>query len=182
LGFLVVSPLRIACKFLHWERGRSSKRVGRTHRIIYLFIHVPAVVQLCSQLEVDFEYREMLILVMCTLKHRIPLQTLLSDLESLQIQTSFEMLGRFSPGAMQFPCETTHAVYPQPGHQRAACFANVYYQLSVVQCRYLSCMLTAVVGLHNAHARDLSGSEPRRSPPWRFFTGPAGAAALQMDH
>jgi hypothetical protein len=28
---LVVSPLRIACVFLHWERGRSSKRVWRSH-------------------------------------------------------------------------------------------------------------------------------------------------------
>jgi hypothetical protein len=27
LGFLVVSPFRIACVFLHVERGRSSKRV-----------------------------------------------------------------------------------------------------------------------------------------------------------
>jgi hypothetical protein len=35
LGFLVVSPFRIACKFLHWERGQSSKRVWRSHRIIY---------------------------------------------------------------------------------------------------------------------------------------------------
>jgi hypothetical protein len=27
LGFLVVSPFQISCTFLHWERGRSSKRV-----------------------------------------------------------------------------------------------------------------------------------------------------------
>jgi hypothetical protein len=38
LGFLVVSPFRIACAFLHVERGRSSKRVWRNPRIIYLFI------------------------------------------------------------------------------------------------------------------------------------------------
>jgi hypothetical protein len=37
LGFLVVSPFQIACTFLHWERGRSSKRVWRSHRIIHLF-------------------------------------------------------------------------------------------------------------------------------------------------
>jgi hypothetical protein len=36
LGFLVVSPFRIACVFLHVERGRSSKRVWRSPRIIYL--------------------------------------------------------------------------------------------------------------------------------------------------
>jgi hypothetical protein len=35
-GFQVVFPLRIACVFLHVERGRSSKRVWRSHRIIYL--------------------------------------------------------------------------------------------------------------------------------------------------
>jgi hypothetical protein len=36
-GFLVVSPLRIASALLHVERGRSSKRVWRSPRIIYLF-------------------------------------------------------------------------------------------------------------------------------------------------
>jgi hypothetical protein len=35
-GFLVVSPLRIACVFLLVERARSSKRVWRRHRIVYL--------------------------------------------------------------------------------------------------------------------------------------------------
>jgi hypothetical protein len=59
-------------------------------------------------------------------------------------------LGRFSPGAMQFLCETIHAAFPQPGHQRADCFANVYRQQSVVQCRYLSRVLTAAAGLHTA--------------------------------
>jgi hypothetical protein len=63
---------------------------------------------------------------------------------------SFETLGRFSPGTMQFLCKATHAAFPQPSHQRAACFANIYRQLSVVQCRYLSRMLTAAVGLHTA--------------------------------
>jgi hypothetical protein len=63
---------------------------------------------------------------------------------------SFESLGRFSPGAMQFLCEATHAAFPQTGHQRAVCFANVYRQLSVVQCRYLSRMLTVAAGLHTA--------------------------------
>jgi hypothetical protein len=61
---------------------------------------------------------------------------------------SFEALGRFRPGAMQFLCEATHAAFPQPGHQRDACFANVYHQLPVVQSRYLSRMLTAAAGLH----------------------------------
>jgi hypothetical protein len=63
---------------------------------------------------------------------------------------SVETLGRFSPGAMQFLCEANHAAFPQPGQQRAACFANVYRQLSVVQCRYQSRMLTAAAGLHIA--------------------------------
>jgi hypothetical protein len=36
LGFLVVSPFRIACVLLHVEQGRSSKRVWRSPRIIYL--------------------------------------------------------------------------------------------------------------------------------------------------
>jgi hypothetical protein len=45
---------------------------------------------------------------------------------------SFETLAWFSPGAMQFLCEATHAAFPQPGHQPAVCFANVYHQLSVV--------------------------------------------------
>jgi hypothetical protein len=39
LGFLVVSPFRIACVFLHVERGRSSKRVWRSPRILYLFTY-----------------------------------------------------------------------------------------------------------------------------------------------
>jgi hypothetical protein len=37
-GFLVVSPFRIACVFLYVERGRSSKRVWRSPRIIYLLM------------------------------------------------------------------------------------------------------------------------------------------------
>jgi hypothetical protein len=32
------SPLRIACVFLHVERGRSSKRVGRSPRITFFFV------------------------------------------------------------------------------------------------------------------------------------------------
>jgi hypothetical protein len=63
---------------------------------------------------------------------------------------SFETLGRFNPGVMQFLCEATHATFPQPRHQRDACFANVYRQLSVVQSRYLSCMLATAAGLHAA--------------------------------
>jgi hypothetical protein len=38
LGFLMVFPFRIACVFLHVERGRSSKRVWRSPRIFYLSI------------------------------------------------------------------------------------------------------------------------------------------------
>jgi hypothetical protein len=38
-GFLVVSPLRIACVFLHVERGRSSKRVWRSPRITDCLTH-----------------------------------------------------------------------------------------------------------------------------------------------
>jgi hypothetical protein len=64
--------------------------------------------------------------------------------------TFFETLGRLSPGAMQFLCKATHAAFPQPEYQRAACFANVNRQLSVVQCCYLSRMLTAAAGLHTA--------------------------------
>jgi hypothetical protein len=37
-GLLVVSPSRIACAFLHVERGRSSKRVWRSPQIIYYMI------------------------------------------------------------------------------------------------------------------------------------------------
>jgi hypothetical protein len=62
----------------------------------------------------------------------------------------FETLGRFSSGTMQFLSEATHAAFPQPSHQRQACFANVYRQLSVVQCRNLSRMLTAAAGPHTA--------------------------------
>jgi hypothetical protein len=46
LGFLVVSPFRIACVSLHVERGRTSRRVWRSHRIIYcicLFYSMPCV-------------------------------------------------------------------------------------------------------------------------------------------
>jgi hypothetical protein len=47
LGFLVVLPLRIACVFLHVERGRSSKRVWRSPRIIYVFIILLLHCNLC---------------------------------------------------------------------------------------------------------------------------------------
>jgi hypothetical protein len=42
LGFLVVSPFRIAGAFLHVERSRSSKRVWRSPRIIH-FIYGKAL-------------------------------------------------------------------------------------------------------------------------------------------
>jgi hypothetical protein len=51
---------------------------------------------------------------------------------------------------MRFLCEATHAAFLQPGHQRAACLAKAYQQLAVVQCRYLSRMLTAAAGLYTA--------------------------------
>jgi hypothetical protein len=63
---------------------------------------------------------------------------------------SFETLGQFRPGAMQYLCEAIHAAFPQPGHQRSVCFANVHRQLSVVQCGYLSRMLSAAADLHTA--------------------------------
>jgi hypothetical protein len=39
---------------------------------------------------------------------------------------SLEILGRLSPGLMQFLCGATHADFPQQGHQCATCFASVY--------------------------------------------------------
>jgi hypothetical protein len=59
LEFLAISPFRIACVFLHVERGRSSKRVWRSPRIIYCLYFtllppnptqcpVPASVCLCG--------------------------------------------------------------------------------------------------------------------------------------
>jgi hypothetical protein len=63
---------------------------------------------------------------------------------------SFDTLGRSCPGAMQSLCEATHAAFPEPGPQRSACLANVYRQLSVVKCRYLSRLLTASAGRHTA--------------------------------
>jgi hypothetical protein len=62
----------------------------------------------------------------------------------------FETLGQFSPGAMQFLCEANHDAFPQPGYQRTVCFANVYRQLSVLQCCHLSRMLATAAGLHTA--------------------------------
>jgi hypothetical protein len=51
---------------------------------------------------------------------------------------------------MQFLYEATHAAFPQPGQQRAVCYASVYRQLTVVQGHYLSRMLSAAAGLHTA--------------------------------
>jgi hypothetical protein len=62
---------------------------------------------------------------------------------------------------MQFLCGATHAAFPQPGHHRAACFANVYRQLPLVQCRCLSPLLTAAAGLHTA--RTGSGGDQGRA-------------------
>jgi hypothetical protein len=50
-GFLVISPFRIACVFLHVERGRSSKRVWRSPRIVYLFIRARPT---CHHMTVGF--------------------------------------------------------------------------------------------------------------------------------
>jgi hypothetical protein len=79
---------------------------------------------------------------------------------------------------MQFLCEATGAAFPQPAaeHQRAACFANVYRQLSV--CSAVTCL--ACLTLQRAstpRARVLAGSGVRRSPPRRLRTRHAGAAA-----
>jgi hypothetical protein len=78
----------------------------------------------------------------------ISLTTTARDVRSRAV--SFETLGRFNPGAMQFLCKATDAAFPELGHQRSTCFANVYHQLSVVQCRCLSHMLTVAAGLHTA--------------------------------
>jgi hypothetical protein len=51
---------------------------------------------------------------------------------------------------MQFLSEATREAFPQLGHQRAACSANDYRQQLVVQCLYLSRMLTAAARLHTA--------------------------------
>jgi hypothetical protein len=45
-GFLVVSPLPIACVFPHVERGRSSKHVWRSHRIVYFLYRKSSSVML----------------------------------------------------------------------------------------------------------------------------------------
>jgi hypothetical protein len=74
-----------------------------------------------------------------------------------------------SSESFPFQYSPTHAAFPQPGHERAACFANVYRQLSVVQSRYLSRMLTAAAGLHTAQ----TGSgwiTARHRPHQRFCT------------
>jgi hypothetical protein len=63
---------------------------------------------------------------------------------------SFETLGRYSPGAMQFINEVVHAAFPHPGYQRTASYDTLHCQLSVISCRYQSRMLTAAAGLHTA--------------------------------
>jgi hypothetical protein len=79
------------------------------------------------------------------------------------ISLEFQTLGRFSTSAMQFLYEATHAAFPQPGRQRAACFANVYRHFSIVQCRYPSRMLAVAAGLHTAHTGWIRGA-PHATP------------------
>jgi hypothetical protein len=56
-GLLVVSPLRIACVFLHCERGRSSQRVWRRHRINH-FISPSESLQRTKALSTAMAYRD----------------------------------------------------------------------------------------------------------------------------
>jgi len=62
---------------------------------------------------------------------------------------SFESLGRYSPGAMQFLREAAHNAFPgaAAGRVRGRSLDNIYKQLSVLNCRYSSRMLTAAAGL-----------------------------------
>jgi hypothetical protein len=36
-GFVMLSPLQIACVFLHWERGRSFQQFWRSDQIMYSY-------------------------------------------------------------------------------------------------------------------------------------------------
>jgi hypothetical protein len=66
---------------------------------------------------------------------------------------SFETLGRYSEGAMQFIREVAHGAFPgaHSGRVRGRCFSNIYGQLAVIRCRYTSRMITAAAGLNTAH-------------------------------
>jgi hypothetical protein len=64
LGFLVVSTFRIACVFLHVERGRSSKRVWRSPRIIYY----TACCVGCSQIHTCIPIRLLRVVVLSSQK------------------------------------------------------------------------------------------------------------------
>jgi hypothetical protein len=50
LRLLVVSPLRIACVFLHVERGLSARRVWRSPRVIHYYSEFSVETKLVAQL------------------------------------------------------------------------------------------------------------------------------------
>jgi hypothetical protein len=87
----------------------------------------------------------------------------------MQLLQGFTVLTCCFPGLRTMLPNLAHAAIPQPEHQRATCFANVYRQLSVMQCRYQSHMLTAAAGLPTAHARVPGGTSVARPMPPRAF-------------
>ena len=65
---------------------------------------------------------------------------------------AISLLGRFSPGAMQFLGTVAHGAIPGTSQSRArgGFFEYVYKRLSVILCRYNSRMITAAAGLQTA--------------------------------
>jgi hypothetical protein len=144
-------------------------------------IHVHAVVQLCSQLEPDFENRERLILVMCTLKHRITLQTPFSDLESLQIQISLTPWGGSVPAPRNSFAQPPTLLLPAPGTSvppDSQMCTTSWQWCSAVTC--LACVLLRRASTPRARV-PVDQVRPAALPRG-FRTRPEGAAALQMDH
>jgi hypothetical protein len=56
-GFLVASPLRIACVFLHVERGRGSKRVWRSLQTIHSFMQSMRLGREQRNLSLELKFR-----------------------------------------------------------------------------------------------------------------------------
>jgi hypothetical protein len=83
-------------------------------------------------------------------------------------------LGTVQSTCHAIPLQSRHTPLPQPRHQCAVCFASLYRQLSVVPCRFLSCMLNQA---STPPVWVPAGSGERRSPPRRFRTRHAGAVA-----
>jgi hypothetical protein len=48
------------------------------------------------------------------------------------VQSPLKIFDTFCSCAMQFVCEATHVAFPQPVPQRAACFSDMFLELSVV--------------------------------------------------